>query len=135
MTDFTNRLEGAKSPYYGKITLGTEPGEIILGESADDHPLHIVQTDVYDVKSMHVHVVKVTDKETGESAYVKRVVAKLDNDHEIDIIDPVAIDANVAELGIDTSKCAACTLPLDALDLVFHDGAAYHRYCLETVGN
>ncbi|MCP4569015.1 MAG: hypothetical protein GY841_15685 [FCB group bacterium] len=135
MSAFESRLEGAKSPYFGKITLGAESGQIITGENKDDPPLQILESDISDVESLHVQVVKVTDHETGEAAYVRRIVAKIGEDREFDIVDPVAISADVAELGIDTSKCEACTMPLDGFDLVFHEGAAYHKYCLDEGGD
>jgi len=130
MSKFADTLEGAKSPYYGQITIASERGDVIVPDDQKFPPLVIDDSHLTAVKSLHIQVVKVRDPVSDESAYVRRIVAEMDNGHEMDITDPVSQDADLAEFGVDTTKCGACGLPLDASDLVLHEGGAYHNYCM-----
>ncbi len=131
MSDFVKSLNGFKSPYYNRIPLGAERGDAIIPEDQDAPEIQITENHVTGVKRLNLQVVKVINKETGEQAYVRRIVAELDNGNEMDITDPVSLNAELAETGIDTTKCAACMLPLDAYDVCLHDRKAYHNYCME----
>jgi hypothetical protein len=130
MANLLKSLEGINSPYYGHMTLGTQRGDAVVPEDSKFPAIRVMDSHLTDVESIHLQVLKVENPE-GEKAYLRRIVAKLPDGREMDIVDPVALDADLTETGIDTSKCEACGLPLDPLDLKMVDGKPYHRYCLE----
>jgi len=131
MSSFLKSLEGAKSPYYGQITMAAKRGDYVVAIDEPGCPmLDILDSHLTEIKAIYVQVVKVSDSDTGEAAYVRRIVADIGDGREMDIVDPVALDADLTETGVDTSICAACGLPLDAYDLRIHDGLAYHKFCM-----
>ena len=133
MSSFLKSLEGIKSPYYGRFKLDTKRYDVIMPEENSEHPaIEVVESHVQKIKALYVQVIKVCDSETGEMAYVRRIVADVGEDREMDITDPVSIDAELTETGIDTKTCAAgCGLVLDAYDLVIINGKAYHKFCVD----
>jgi len=127
-------LEGIKSPYYGRVTMGAEKGDVISPEDPKHPQLEVLFNSLTPIKALFVQVLKVRDPESGESAYVRRIVADIGDGREMDIADPVPLDADIAETGIDTTTCAAgCGMHLDAYDMVIIDGKAYHKFCVDSV--
>lgn len=130
MEKFLKSLEGIRSPYYGQITTGSKRGDVVISDDEKFPPLEIVDSHVEPVKSISMHVVKVQNPETGEQAYIRRMAADMGDGREIDIVDPISMDAQLTETGIDTTKCAACLMKLDGYDLLVQNGKAYHKYCM-----
>lgn len=133
MSSLLELLEGVKSPYYGRVTMGAEKGSVVTPEDPKYPKLEVVVSSVTEIKALFVHVVKVVDPETGESAYIRRIVADIGDGREMDIADPISLDAELTETGIDTTTCAAgCGMHLDACDMVIVEGKAYHRFCIDS---
>ncbi len=129
------RLEGVESPYFGAFTIASKANDFVTGDDAGAPILRVVKSDIQKITAIHFQVLKVSDDNTSETAYLRRFVVELEKGGEIDLVDPMVMDASVAETGIDTSKCEACTLKIDATDLVIQEGSAYHNYCLESDGD
>jgi hypothetical protein len=127
-------LEGWESPYLGRISLESRPGDQVDPEDPNRNQILIIDDNtIITIKSMYHQVLKVHERSSGKAAYLRRTVGRLEDGKEIDLAEPMALDADLVETGIDTSKCAACGLRIDALDLQFHEGKAYHSYCLVEV--
>ena len=131
MSELLDKLSGFKSPYLGRINLDAQRGDWISGETNDEPVLLVLNVETVKVNAIKIQIVKLADEDTDEEAYVRRTVAELENGNEMDIAEPVGLDAQLCETGIDTSKCDACGSLLTAVDLVILDGKAYHKYCLE----
>lgn len=133
--DFLETLEGAKSPYYGRATLGAERGDLIDAETSEHPPLEVIDSKVMEAKAIYIQVLKLRHTGTGDDAYLRRCVADVGDGVEMDISDPIAMDATLAESGVDVSTCAACCLKIHADDLVNGSAViegryAYHAHCL-----
>jgi hypothetical protein len=123
------QLSRPDSPY--DFSLDLEQGRVLEGDS--EYP----DLEIEDVKTSAVKEVKVQVfrlKETcGERAVImRRLVAVLEGDQEIDVGERFAIDASFVDNQADTSKCNACFKEIKRpQDLVMHEGKAYHDYCME----
>ena len=130
--DFLKSLEGWDSPYFGKLSLEARSGDQIVPEDRSKRIIVVQDNTIVSIKALYHQILKVNDASSGESAYVRRTVGRLENGNEIDVAEPMALDAGLVETGVDTSKCAACEMKiLNAIDLKIYEGKAYHSYCLE----
>lgn len=125
-------LEGWDSPYLGKLSLEARSGDQIIPEDSSNGVIVVKDNTIVSIKALYHQILKVSQI-SGESAYVRRTVAKLENGNEIDISEPIALDADLVDTGIDTSKCSACLMKILPADLEILEGKAYHSYCLDEV--
>lgn len=129
--EFLKALEGWKSPFLGRLSVDSEVGEQVVSEDLSLGAIVIDSNATVPIKELFHQVLKVRQITSGKSAYLRRTVARLENGNEIDIAEPMALDTELVETGIDTSKCAACELKIvSPTDLQIHEGRAYHSYCL-----
>lgn len=128
--DFLKSLEGWESPYLGKLSLDSRTGDQVVPDDPQRGVLIVEDNTIVNIKALYHQVLKVKAI-SGESAYVRRTVARLEDDNELDIAEPIALDTDLVETGIDTSKCAACEMKIASpTDMQLYEGKAYHSYCL-----
>lgn len=132
--NFLKSFEGWDSPYLGRLSLDSRAGDKIVTDDPSRGVVVIEKNTILNITALYQQIVKVCRESSGESAYIRRTVARLEDGNEIDIAEPMALDAGLVETGIDTSMCAACEMKITSpVDLQLHEGKAYHRYCLQEV--
>jgi hypothetical protein len=123
------KLSRPDSPYA--FALDLEPGDVLGGDS--EYPdLEIEAVKTSEVKAIKVQVLRLKDANGDSAVVMRRLVAVLDGDQELDVGERFTIDASFVDNKADTSKCNACNREIKRpQDLVMHEGKAYHNICME----